>query len=405
MILRARFVATMDGPPISDGAVAIEQNRITAVGPWSELRSGHHGRCLDLGERVLMPGLINAHCHLDYTMLRGAIPPPSSFSAWISAINAHKASLAPDDYLHGIENGFAEALSFGTTTLANLEAFPELLASMSPPPLRTWWFAEMIDVRAPVSPRRIYRDLAERTRGAEWLGGCGLAPHAPFTASRTLYADANAIAAAEDLPLTTHLAESREEMLMFRDARGPLCDFLRSIGRPMDDCGELTPVGLLLKNELLNERWIVAHLNELTGDDLDLLAQAPKFDIVHCPRSHAYFAHAPFQLPELRARGLNICLGTDSLASNEDLSMFAEMRQLADTQPSLRAVEILALATVNGAAALGQQNELGCLRTGYLADIIALPCSSEASYTFDEILEFTGRVGWVMVNGQVLRDS
>ena len=405
MILRARFVVTMDGPPIEDGAVAIYGNRITAVGRWSELRSGGGGECIDLGERVLLPGLVNAHCHLDYTMLRGAIARQPSFTAWIGAINAQKAALTPVDYLRAIESGFAEAASFGTTTIANLEAFPELLASMSPPPLRTWWFAEMIDVRAPVSAGEMWRRVARASREAEWLGGSGLAPHAPFTASAKLYREANRIAAAENLPLTTHVAESREEMLMFREARGPLYDFMRSIGRPMDDCGELTPLALLLTEQLLNERWIVAHLNELTRDDLELLARAPKFHIVHCPRSHGYFAHDRFRLPELRARGFNICIGTDSLASNDDLSLFAEMRQLADTQPTLSSVEILEMATVNGAAALHQQDVLGRVRAGYLADLIALPFSGRASGIFDGIVGFYGAVPWLMVEGNVVRSS
>ena len=106
------------------------------------------GNTLDLGEQVLLPGLINAHCHLDYTCLRGKIPPQKSFTEWIRAINAEKATLAPKDYIASINEGFAEAKRFGTTTIANLTVFPELIPQIQPP-VRTCWFAELIDIRAP----------------------------------------------------------------------------------------------------------------------------------------------------------------------------------------------------------------------------------------------------------------
>src|SRR5664279_4711702 len=213
MIIRARWVVTMDGPPIENGAIAITGSKIADVGRWDDLRSGVDGEVIDLGEQVLLPGLINAHCHLDYTALRGVIPRQKSFTAWIRAINAHKAEFTAEDYRASIANGFAEAASFGTTTIANLEAFPELLATMPRPPLRTWWFAEMIDVREPRSAFTACEEIrAISERQNDWLGGVSLAPHAPFTASATLYTEASDVAARSDLPLTTHLAESREEM-------------------------------------------------------------------------------------------------------------------------------------------------------------------------------------------------
>ncbi len=127
MIVRARAVVTMAGAPLENGAIVIEGGRITEVGLWSEIAARGGGEVVDLGECVLLPGLINAHCHLDYTLLRGALPPPASFTAWIKSINAQKASLAPDDYVRSIEAGLAEAARFGTSTIANLEAFPELI--------------------------------------------------------------------------------------------------------------------------------------------------------------------------------------------------------------------------------------------------------------------------------------
>src|SRR5215467_6045316 len=214
MIIRARIVVTMDGPPIENGAITVSGNRIVDAGNFDEIKARRAGQVIDLGEQALLPGLINAHCHLDYTCLRGEIPPQKSFSDWIRAINTKKAQLLPHDYIASINEGFAEAKRFGTTTIANLTAFPKLIPQIHAP-IRTWWFVELIDVRAPETATQLVDSAMEALDQTEnW----GLAPHALFTASKNLYSLCEEIAHRENILLTTHLAESREEMEMFRDA-------------------------------------------------------------------------------------------------------------------------------------------------------------------------------------------
>ncbi|HKR53426.1 MAG TPA: amidohydrolase family protein, partial [Chthoniobacterales bacterium] len=378
MILRARAVVTMDGPPIENGAVRVHGERIIDVGRFSDLAGTDE--IVDLGDHILLPGLINAHCHLDYTCLRGKIPTSQSFTDWIRAINAEKAKLSAEDYVASINQGLAEAKQFGTTTMANLTAFPELIAQIQNP-IRTWWFAELIDVRRRLENSTAFssqvpgkNEIVDRAlRSLKTTDCVGLAPHAPFTASANLYRSCADIAERDNFLLTTHLAESREEMQMFRDANGPLYDFLKEIGRDMSDCGGRTPLSHFAKltHTSTAQDWIVAHLNEVTETDFDLLRKR-KFSIVHCPRSHAYFAHSEFQFERLRALGFDICLGTDSLASNDDLNLFAEMRKFQDRfrfEPS----KVLEMVTVNPARALKQLDQLGKIRRSFLADMIALP--------------------------------
>jgi cytosine/adenosine deaminase-related metal-dependent hydrolase len=396
MIIRARAVAPIVGDPIENGAVVVKGNKIADVGRFGDLRRNYQGNVLDLGESVLLPGLINAHCHLDYTMLRGKIAPQQSFADWIRAINAEKAQLSDQDYIDSINAGFAEARRSGTTTIANLTAFPKLIAAINAP-VRTWWFGELIDVRNPEKADQIVDDAVEHLKSAShW----GLAPHAPFTASLRLHARCEEIARRRDALLTTHLAESSDEMLMYRDGTGSMFDFLKTLGRPMDDCGRETPLSRFLRTRTIDDRWIVAHLNELDAGDFDLLANAPKFHIVHCPRSHSFFQHPPFALQRLRQLGFNICLGTDSLASNSDLSLFAEMRELLRKHPSVSPQETLEMVTTNGAAALGQRDSIGCLKPGAYGDMIALPVSA-AGDIYENIVAFSGNVPWIMVNGEI----
>ncbi len=234
MIIRARTVVTMDGPPIENGAVAVEDNRIVAVGTVPDLHWVTDGPIIDLGEQTLMPGLINAHCHLDYTMMRGAISPPKSFSAWVQRINALKRSLDSSDYLGAIQRGFAKLRKWGTTSVCNIEAFPELMVHLGPSPLRTWWFYEMIDIRHRITTDDVVAGaLAFFQHRANSLDTFGLSPHAPYTASLDLYQLANACASSFTMPLTTHLAESAEEFAMFRNAAGP---------RPYDSAPTLFPL-------------------------------------------------------------------------------------------------------------------------------------------------------------------
>src|SRR5262249_45314737 len=209
MIVRARTVVTMDGAPIKNGAVAVSGDRIVDVEKFEQIKARNAGTVVDLGEQALLPGLINAHCHLDYTCLRGKIPRQKSFADWIRAINSEKAKLSPADYVRSINEGFVEAKRFGTPTLANLTAFPELISRIKAP-IRTWWFAELIDVRDPGRANEIVDLAVEKLRAEKhW----GLAPHAPFTASPGLYRQSAEIAPL----LTTHLAESRDEMSMFHE--------------------------------------------------------------------------------------------------------------------------------------------------------------------------------------------
>jgi aminodeoxyfutalosine deaminase len=402
MIVRARIVVTMDGPPIENGAVAISDNRIVDVGQFDEIKTRNAGKTVDLGEQALLPGLINTHCHLDYTCLRGKISPQKSFTGWIRAINAEKEKLSPDDFLASINEGFAEAKRFGTTAIANLTAFPELIPNIEAP-IRTWWFAELIDVRAPGRAKELVDRAVESLGGARPPGAAwGLAPHALFTATRDLFRRCEEIRRHDNILLTTHLAESREEMEMFRDASGPLYEFLKSIGRSMDDCGNKTSLELFL-NPLRDRalpHWIVAHLNELAESDFELLEKStPKFHIVHCPRSHNYFRHTRFAFERLRSLGFNICLGTDSLASNETLSLFDEMRAFQRNFPRVSPEEVLQMATVNPARALRHENALGQIRPGFGADLIAVPCSGSTDI-FEQIIAFDGPVSWTFARNE-----
>ncbi len=382
-LYRARHLVPLTSPVIPGGGIAVRNGEILAIGKWAELIAEHPGAPReDLGEVMLMPGLINAHCHLDYTMMRGALFGRGNFSDWIQRLNAIRRALDRADYLEAIALGLSELRKWGCTTVLNIESFPELVPFLPDAPIRVWWFLEVMDIRSRLDS---FEALAGAIRFLERAGeghaGYGISPHAPYTSSSDLYELSAAFASRNRIPLCTHLAESEEEMAMFRKGEGPLYEFLKSIGRPMDDCGTTTPVQLLLGRGLLPEGSLLVHMNELDEGDRELLQRTSgRYPVIHCPRTHAFFHRKPFDLGFFRRSGIPLLLGTDSLASNDDLDMFSEMRAMQDSFPDLDPMEILSMATTAPAAALGRSGRLGELAPGALADFIAIPDEGEGNF-------------------------
>ena len=418
MLLRARNVVTMDGPPLADGAVLVRGNLVAAVGAWVDLRRGYPVEPVtDLGEVTLLPGFINAHCHLDYSGLRHAILPPKSFAEWVGRINALKRSLHEDDYLAAIARGFREYARWGATTLLNVESFPELMWKMPVPPLRTWWFYEMIDVRRAIPTEELVAGAllffqeghAESRPG--WLGGGGLSPHAPYTASAEMYRLTRDVAARTGMPWTTHLGESRDEQDMFVRGRGPLYDFLAKLGRPTEDCGRgRSALATLTAAGCLGPECIAVHLNEWEEEDFGLIAPGGPLagmSVVHCPLSHRYFRHREFPWEKLCALPVNLCVGTDSPASDGSFSLLEELRALSASVPSLSPDALLRTITRAPARALGLDGRLGCIRPGTSADLIAIPCGEAGTPNtiYAEIVACREPTVWQMVNGTSLSPS
>lgn len=405
--LRARVILPVSQPAIEDGAVFVFRGRITAVGRWRDLRRRAPARVQDLGEAIVLPGLINAHCHLDYSGMAGAIPPPKSFLAWIEAIIALKASWSYSDYAQSWLNGARQLLRSGCTTVADIEAVPELLPEVwTATPLRVISFLELISVRRRQRPATLLR---QATRKLHELPACrcraALSPHALYTTNPELLKLARRAAHRARWPLTMHVAESDAEFEMCRHGRGAMFDWLRKNGRDMSDCGTRSPVQQLASLKLLDPRFLAVHVNRLAPGDAELLARTGA-SVVHCPRSHAFFQHPPFPFAELRDTGVNVCLGTDSLASigrenrrKPELNLFAELREFAARQPGLAPEALLDLVTRNPAAALGEGGRLGELSRRAHADLVVLRSDAAPENATETVVHAPPDLAGVMIAG------
>ena len=408
MILRARIVLPISQPPIENGAVVINGNKIRHVGAWKNLCVPAGEKICDLGDVVLLPGLINAHCHLDYTDMAGQLPPPKKFTDWIGSITAAKTGWSYSDYAHSWLHGAHQLLKTGTTTVADIEAMPDLLPEVwDATPLRIFSFLEMTGIKSKRKPKDILReaigkiDSLHHTRNRALLS-----PHAPYSTLPELLQLTAKTARKRKWLVSTHVAESNQEFEMFLNADGEMYDWLARNERNNSDCGLGSPVAHLARQQLLGENVLAVHVNCLARGDATLLAKN-KTHVVHCPRSHDYFKHPPFQRQRLANAGVNLCLGTDSLATTRksgrqkpELDMFAEMRALAEKDKTISAEEILGMATVNGARALGLTKKIGELTPGAFADLIAIPFNSRATKVHEAVLQHSGNVAASMIDGR-----
>lgn len=408
MILRARTILPVSRPPIENGAVHIVGNRLQAVGPWPDVKSAGGEEIYDLGEVALLPGLVNAHCHLDYTDMGGQLPPPRTFTDWIPLITAAKTAWSYSDYARSWLHGAQMLLRNGTTTVADIEAMPDLLPELwDATPLRVFSFLEMTGIRARREPAEILREAVEKIDSlAHVRCSASLSPHAPYSTLPELLRHSARLARARRWLLCTHVAESDQEFEMFAHGRGAMYDWLQRNHRDNSDCGLGSPVQHLARNQMLDHNLIAIHANVLAPEDAALLGKY-RVNIVHCPGSHAYFRHPTFQRERLAAAGVNLCLGTDSLATirvvgrqRPELNMFEEMQALAAHDKTVAPQEILQMATVNGALALGMKGRIGELIPGAFADLIAIPAEGGSRKAYETVLDHAGPVHASMIDGR-----
>lgn len=380
--LQARVVFTVDGPPIEHGVVTIEAGRIVAVGKKTR---GQAVR--DLGDVALMPGFVNTHTHLEFSHLRQPLGEAGMrLPDWIRLVIAERGrgdTTAADTVAAGIE----ESVAAGVTTLGEIATAP--FESYTSSDVHLTLLSEVIGFSR---ARAASAFAAAKERFAAVVTNPrlrqGVSPHAPYTVSPTLLERLIGLARQRDMPVAMHLAESPEELQFLAEGRGPFQELLEE--RSMWDADAI-PLNSCPRDYLrmlsAAPRALVIHGNYLADDEREFLAaQSDHMSLVYCPRTHAYFQHSPYPLDELLATGVRVVLGTDSRASNPELSLFAEMRHVAKAHPSIAPAVILRMATLDGANALGWATEVGSLTPGKSADLVAVPLPPGASGAGNELL-------------------
>ncbi len=396
--LRARYVFPVSSEPIEHGVVTIEGGRIAAVGTAAPA-----GCPLDdLGDVALLPGLINAHTHLDLSNFDHPLGEPGiRLVDWIPRLLEHRAKRSesgPDAVVRGLR----ECLRSGTTALADFAAPNWPRDELDRCPLRVALFQELI---APtferISPAFEMAERHFRTPPA-CCWQLGLGPHAPYTVRPELFDAVIDLSARSAAPVAMHLAESAEEIELLATGGGPFREMLETLGAwsPGLVPAPLRPIDYLHKLSAA-PRAAVIHGNYLSGAEWAFLAKRrERMGVVYCPRSHAHFGHAAYPLGRMLAAGVNVCLGTDGRASAPDLSLVAELRFAAARHPDVAPATLLELATLAAARALGGAAEFGSLEPDKHADLtaVAVPPTPTAD-PHDALLHGDGPVGSTWIGG------
>jgi len=370
-IYRARWLIHADGPVVEDGAVVAEGGRIVRVGPWSRVRphAGPDDAVETFADGVLLPGFVNAHTHLSLSDLKGKFRPTKNFPSWLARLAARRIIRGQATLRRAIEAGARESREAGTAAGADLTPDGKLNDLLGRDGVRWTVYGELFGFGETGMNR-----LAGAVAAMEALAASGapvrvgLSPHTPYTVSPEVFAAARREADARRWPISTHLHETLDELAFTERGEGRLHAWLHGLGflpRGWRPAG-VRPMRMLAEAGFFRGPVLAAHGNYLTDEDIAILA-ASGSSVAYCPRSHAFFRHEGHPWRRLLAAGVNVCLGTDSLASSPSLSVLDEVRFLFARESGLDPRMLLDMATRRGARALGIENEVGALLPGLAA--------------------------------------
>jgi cytosine/adenosine deaminase-related metal-dependent hydrolase len=399
---RARYVFPVDQLPIENGEVTFDRGLILAVG-----RHSGEADAIDLGDVAIIPGLVNAHTHLEFSDLKQPLGDPGmSLPVWIRHVIRCRESASTSEKMYRIDSGdpaelgLRESVRYGITAIGEVAQQQPILPGV---PLDITVFLELRAPRAFEIPMAMHFASAV----GEYSGGLyrpGLSPHAPYTVHPKLLEALVDLSSRERLPLAMHIAESPEELQYLRDATGPFRELLESYGawEPGAVLPNSSPLEYL---KLLSRgaRALVIHGNYLNQAEVECLAMhANSMSVIYCPRTHVYFGHKPYSLHAMLDSGVQMALGTDSRASNPDLDLRKEMQFVIDRH-GIASEQALRLGTINGAMALGLEKECGTISPGKSANFAIMQLAHrEAADPHELLFDPMARVVATICRGQAV---
>lgn len=381
--------------PIRDGVVVVADDRIAWVGSAAEQPElPPHAVTESLGDAILLPGLVNAHVHLDLTPFAGVLD-AHSFFAWVRGIvDGSTVAMDADVRADSARWTVTDLLERGVTMFGDTGPTTAAFDALRDAGVRGVAYLETFGPD-PAACDDAFADLQRRVGFARAhetsLVRIGVSPHAPYSVSDDLYQRVAVYARSENLPVAVHIAESADESDLVERGEGPFAEFL--LGRRIAVIPRASsPIALLDAKRVLRTQPLCIHAVRANGDDVLRLADNGA-SVAHCPRSNRWFGHGDAPVSAFLERHVTVSLGTDSAASNDGLSLIGEAHDAADA--ALSSAERIALATHGGARALGRDDGTGTLAEGAPADLTAFrirdvadadhdPCSHLIEQCVDE---------------------
>ena len=353
--------AVLDANEVSlrPGAVAMKDGRVVAVGEPEQIRERvPNARVIELLDHLLIPGLVNAHTHLDLTTL-GYTPYSGDFIDWVSQIGRWRFD--PNfDSQSAVREGIRQSLAAGVVCVGDIAGDISAMTELIGSELSGVSYLELFGIvdASYTRSKNLLRAMQDQVTGSDRVR-IGLQPHAPYSVSPKLYAEAAAIACREGYMLSTHLSETPEEIQFTRSSEGPFREFLQRIDRWDDSVpgmysDQLRPIPWFAKHQGVvgSVPYVLAHCNYVDDDEIAWLAACPNLSVAYCPRASAYYHHENHRYRDILNTGINVALGTDSIVCHGSLSILDEMRFLF-RRDGTETKQLLRMATCNGMQALG----------------------------------------------------
>ena len=378
---RAKWVMVTPDRVIENGAVTVVGDTISKAEPWGNRSNGSHGQVIDHGSGLLMAGAINAHTHLELSALRGRVQGAGTFLSWVRSLIQERDRMDPEAAESDALSAAEDLRSRGTACVADIGAGPGGVSRLQQAGLCGWFLWEVLG-GAPLPRASLHKPVP----GAiSCKPGLSLAGHAPHTTPSETLISAKQRTKEMGLLFSIHLAESEEEVAFIRTGKGDWADFLdeRGIALARARIQGDTPVAYANGLGLLDEWTLAVHLRLADREDLRQIAET-HCSVCICPRSNMRMYGTLPPVENMLRAGIRPALGTDSMASVDDLDMWNEMAFLARRLPNLSPSDIMAMATSNGARALRLHTHFGDLIPGRKAFMAFLPVDG---HTVEDILE------------------
>ena len=388
MLIRAHRLLLEAGVFLEDAGFRVERGKITEIVPRPRSSSE---ACLEFEHGLIAPGFVNAHAHLELERLEG-VAQGTSMVSWIASIVAARRERVHEDDLRAWRSGSVRLLATGTTTVGDIDSGGACENEGPESSLGVVCYREVLDAgdpaRAPSAMGRVQRPLSLHPRFVE-----GLSPHAPYTTSAALLEGCSELVRRRPMPLSIHWAETEEEHAWVESGEGAFAGFL---GARLEASGG--SLRFLDELGLVSGSTSLIHANHPRPGDLEVIAGRGAH-VVHCPGTHRYYAREPFPVDDYREARISLALGTDSLASNEELDMGREMGLVLKAHPHLPASEVLSWATTGAARALGLGGRRGRLSPGHDADFVHHDHAPDDADEAAAMLAGPGRVLGTWVSG------
>ncbi len=361
--LRAALLFPIHKHPNEDVWINVRDGQITSIGTAEEKVRYDPGDC------AVLPGLVNAHAHLEFSDIETPLGKRHMpLAEWIGEVLAWRTTRERKTTHQRVGEGISQSVAAGVIAIADIVSEKE---SFTDTPLYYRAFQELIatnDEQVAIAIEKIHSFDAEKNESSQY----GLSPHAPYSVAKPIWEKVVARASTSNVPLAVHLAETRDELIFLATGEGRFDELLRKRG-----VHDFAPAGKdplsFLKILAAAPNTLIAHGNYLRDEEIKFLAHHnDRFTVVYCPRTHAYFGHDPYPLESMLDAGVRVAIGTDGRGSNPDLSLWREMQHIAQTHPAVSGETILQMGTLAGACGLGLADRIGTLKSGKEASLAVI---------------------------------